>query len=1743
MRRFALLLAATLATIASARADDQQPAPGFSSTGWSAITVGDIAISGFPGVKLSGNSVAPGVDPLDQTVIDEDGKSLRVLELKNIGGSLTGQPINPLIKFEIRARDIGLVFSIALESDPQDTSKVPNLYVAATSAFGLHIVGSAPGGEGQVARLKAGAPNARYMAGQFGSLPEGGPGSIWKIDGQTGAVSLFANTIDAGIANSGAGIGGLAYDPASRTLYASDLETGLIHRLSIGQNGADLGQFDHGKTGRKLLNLPVVTDDGRRAEITDPQFRVDDPATWGLTQAERRIDAMAVHNGRLYYAVAAGPEIFSIGINADGNFVSDVKSELLVKSDRPAPVTGMIIDSKGRMTLAIRGAVKPSYDFSRFTEPGAGQVLRYLPEVPDNPATPDAWVPQPQEYAIGFSDSQKGAAGGVSQAHAYRSDGTVDLTSCEGTLVSTGNALASGPPLHGAQLNAIDAVLPKNVPPSETAFIDFDGKPDEASGRGLVGDIEAVRNCSGTSGQGYPPVAAEPGLPPVVSGGAGPGGFPPVVGEAPGAQKMPPVVDASSPPAEAQPLPPVVDEPPGQGGGGKGEPKTGEATNAEGIKVTKTGPASCAPDQTCAFDIKLENTTDKDIPGEVVVNDALTTAAGPMAGATLVADPDAPWKCTGGGASLDCRHPGPLLAKASLPALKLTFKLSPVAGAKELSNCAFVSGKAPDKPGPATPAPDKQGQLPPVDGVLTKPDAAKAPDAVTDREPPIIYGGAAPPPAAPPASKPWSLGGDKKFCNAEFCVVVEDIGNPEFVHFRVEAFPGRVDDIYNLIAGAEPQVEIKNGALTYTRRGTDVSIQGCAQSAVTSFCGMWHVFPLGRLLSCRDFANTALEQVAEAFSNRCNFGTPRWTNRGDHHFYWCMNLADNDHPAQSNSETLGRSQDLLSCKESFNYCAAYAKAAEADIKTQQERKCNFSGPRWSLASDHLGWCMQQRPDKAPIEADAAERARQLEGCVGGVVAKIPGDVAADPKKPLKTVDPGQPLPAPAQPPAPQACVTIPLEAPQTGDIRITKASTLTPGSAPGRCRCAIKLENGSDKPASGPFVIEDDITVDGAFIGATKIDLVENGIGSDWKCEKTGQTFSCTQSVPIPPKKEALVEITFSIGSGIGVPKEIKNCATLKGTANKACVTIPQQPPGQPGAPADGPIVREAPKLPGDFVAAPNLKLTKTGPTTCPLAGPCDFKMTVKNEGAVDYKGKLTINDTISPSRVASFEVVSAGLPVDCTPGKGEPTSLVRCTFFGVDGLKVGEQKSFNAKLFPAGEWKKADVLRNCAQISHDLASNDPVKTHEDVCVDVKLDPFALTISKSGDQTCKPGSECHFKLEVFNPGPILHDAPVTFIDGIKGLSPAQIVSITPPLPCPAQPTQIPFSCTVAKMRLEIGQRETYDMVVRLPGDASAAAFTNCAILSAGNAAPAGNAANLTSNAAVANAGSQTEGCHTVALGDTTAAPQCAGGMVAGTDGRCECPPGTAWTGRTCATGTAGSGRAKDASAEPSLQCAGGMVAVSDGRCACPARSTWNGRTCVDDDTASGGASTSQDPSPAPAQPREKRRRPPPPEPESAPTKSKGSGGSDRSKSVPADDVPDCRNGMILKKGICACPPGEEFRRGRCRAERVEPPKCPKGTYGTPPACCPPGTNYKNGVCVRPAPKPVPKPQSVECPEGSIKIGGICLKLPKKKDKPVPAPEPKREPPLPPQQQPDGGLPPLKKKIPGGIFEDKGPVVN
>ena len=299
----ALLLTASVA-VGDGRAQQQQqqqPSRGI-------LAPGDAAVAGFSGVRVPVR-IAKGEDPAEQTFIDLDGPSLRFLDLERMGGPLDARLVPAPKPVTIVAGQIGQVFSIAL-----DNRTPPNVYVAASSAYGLPIAAPSPR-DGALRHVRKGRPGATFMPGLWGGAdPKGGPGSIWRIDGVTGAVRLFANLGDAG--NSGAALGGLAYDPDSTTLLAVDRETGIIHRMAL--DGSEWSRYDHGVEGRRAAGLaPVPYDAGRRLDVSSAAFDSERPATWGLAPPERRVFGIGVHDGRLYYAVADGLQIWSFALFRD----------------------------------------------------------------------------------------------------------------------------------------------------------------------------------------------------------------------------------------------------------------------------------------------------------------------------------------------------------------------------------------------------------------------------------------------------------------------------------------------------------------------------------------------------------------------------------------------------------------------------------------------------------------------------------------------------------------------------------------------------------------------------------------------------------------------------------------------------------------------------------------------------------------------------------------------------------------------------------------------------------------------------------------------------------------------------------------------------------------------------------------------------------------------------------------------------------------------------------------------------------------------------------------------------------------------------------------------------------------------------------------------------------------------------------------------------------------------------------
>jgi hypothetical protein len=447
---------------------------------------GDAAVTSFSGA-LPPPLIAPGEDPAQHTVIDPNGASLRVIQLQTPGTPPQGQVAQAPKGHIISAAQVGQVFAVAL-----DNANPPNIYVAATSVYGLPIV------DANGRRLAQGTPGVHFMPGLFGPAP-GGPGSIWRIDGQTGDVRLFTTVTFEGTPNGGPALGGLAFDNASRTLFVADRETGMIHAFDA--NGSERGRYDHGFTGREAGGLPQVQfDPSLRLNITSPQFQPLVPSTWGYAPPSRRVFGLAVHEGRLYYAVAENLQVWSVSITPEGAFGTDARVEVTVAHGQgPSEISKIAFDDSGRMLLAERAAPSPSADFTTLTAAG-GRVLRYT-------HTATGWTPD--EFAIGFAVGNRAGNGGVAVGYGY-ANGQFDHNACSGFVWMSGeqlrvaadaalvSQLAQGGAanVNGLQGSAADAVLPANTPPLQSYFVDLDDHFEDANARGQVGDVAIRRDCA-----------------------------------------------------------------------------------------------------------------------------------------------------------------------------------------------------------------------------------------------------------------------------------------------------------------------------------------------------------------------------------------------------------------------------------------------------------------------------------------------------------------------------------------------------------------------------------------------------------------------------------------------------------------------------------------------------------------------------------------------------------------------------------------------------------------------------------------------------------------------------------------------------------------------------------------------------------------------------------------------------------------------------------------------------------------------------------------------------------------------------------------------------------------------------------------------------------------------------------------------------------------------------------------------
>jgi hypothetical protein len=495
MRLLKCALVGILTSLAPAALAQEQPI----------LQKGDAVVTGYSGIALLQPS--KGAKPVDFAVINQQGASLQVFDLSQMNGRADASLVNAARTFSVTAAQIGQVFGVTL-----DDAKIPNIYATATSMFGLQLVKTT---KRVRQRAKEGGANRTWMGGQFGIGLGGGPGSIWKIDGATGDVSLFANVELSGVANSGPALGNITFDRKTRRLFVSDLQTGMIHALDL--DGREVDVFDHGVSARPKLGLePAAYDPATRVEIASPAFKALQPSTWGVAPEARRVWGVATFGGRLYYSVAEGPEIWSVGIARDGQFRDDARVEFEVQAPAGDAVSDISFAADGTIYLSQRGKAAASFDYTTLAKPHTATVMRYGKRKLASGRV--VWKRAPDEYAVGFAEGHRNTNGGHALGYGYNQYGEINLSACQSTLWSTGELLrqnpqhqaqlkAGGPAIvHGLQGIRTTRIQSRQAIPFKTYFIDYDSHHADPTLHGHLGDVAVFSTC----GRGSAKTASKP---------------------------------------------------------------------------------------------------------------------------------------------------------------------------------------------------------------------------------------------------------------------------------------------------------------------------------------------------------------------------------------------------------------------------------------------------------------------------------------------------------------------------------------------------------------------------------------------------------------------------------------------------------------------------------------------------------------------------------------------------------------------------------------------------------------------------------------------------------------------------------------------------------------------------------------------------------------------------------------------------------------------------------------------------------------------------------------------------------------------------------------------------------------------------------------------------------------------------------------------------------------------------------
>ncbi len=231
------------------------------------------------------------------------------------------------------AANLGQLFGVEFDNAPN-----PNIYVTASTGYGSDNV------------AYDNANTSPFATSPFPGAATGG--EVYKLDGTTGNISLFATLPNAGAGGgTGPGLGNLCFSAEHGRLYITNFHDGRVYAYDLAGNCR--GTFKH-STGAITTNS------------TGP-CPADSSAVPGFAPLGERAWGVAVNNGRLYYGIwsedrgrpsaTAANTVHSIALTPTGDFsgVSQLEVTLpIFNTNWSNPVSDIMFSSQGRMMVAER---------------------------------------------------------------------------------------------------------------------------------------------------------------------------------------------------------------------------------------------------------------------------------------------------------------------------------------------------------------------------------------------------------------------------------------------------------------------------------------------------------------------------------------------------------------------------------------------------------------------------------------------------------------------------------------------------------------------------------------------------------------------------------------------------------------------------------------------------------------------------------------------------------------------------------------------------------------------------------------------------------------------------------------------------------------------------------------------------------------------------------------------------------------------------------------------------------------------------------------------------------------------------------------------------------------------------------------------------------------------------------------------------------------------------------------------